>query len=351
VRGSAPVAINARAGARAEIGGVERYASELADRLPILNPTRYRTLKPLPSLAHRLGHAWEQLALPLTARQARLIYSPANVAPLLTGRRNVIVIHDTAPFVTPQAYTAAYRAYHRALAVPLARRALHVITVSEFSKREIVEHLGVPADRVSVIAPGVDPDRFRPDGAAADKTRRELGLDHPYVLAVGTDSVRKNHAALIPAAAALAEHGIELVVAGGRRDYLSGTAATAGLRRLGYVPEELLPGLYAGARALAMPSIHEGFGLPCIEAMASGTPVVAAAAGALPETCQDAAILVRPNDADGFTQALLALAAAEADQDTPPATDLRTKGRRRAADFTWDRTAAETDAVITARLG
>ncbi len=334
---------------RGQIGGVERYATELARRLPALNPARYRTLTPRPSLAHRAGHAWEQLGIPLLVGGCELIYSPANLAPLLTGRRNVIVIHDTAPFVTPEAYSRAYRAYHRALAVPLARHARHVITVSEFSRREIVEYLGVPADRISVIPPGVDGDRFTP-GAAADRARGALGLNRPYVLAVGTGSARKNHAVLTPAAVALAERGIELVVAGGRRDYLSGALATAVLRPLGYVPDELLPGLYAGALGLVMPSIHEGFGLPCIEAMASGTLVVAASAGALPETCQDAAILVDPHDAGGFTRALLTLAIPGSHHGTR-VDRLRSQGIRRAADFNWDASATQTDALLTELLG
>jgi len=141
------------------------------------------------------------------------------------------------------------------------------------------------------------------------------------------------------AAAALLGRGIDLVLAGSERSYLRGAG---GPRRLGYVHEEHLPGLYAGARAFVMPSRYEGFGLPCLEAMASGTPVVAARSGALPETCGDGALLTDPDDANGFAEALLAAAC----DDTVRA-NLVEAGRRRAASFPWSRAAALTDAALT----
>jgi glycosyltransferase involved in cell wall biosynthesis len=153
-------------------------------------------------------------------------------------------------------------------------------------------------------------------------------------------SARKNLGVLDPAAAALADRGIDLVLAGSDRGYLRGQGA--GLRRLGYVDDEHLPGLYAGARAFVMPSAYEGFGLPCLEAMASGTPVVAATRGALPETCGDGALLADPDDPNGFAEALVAAACDEALRTT-----MAQAGRRRAAGFAWSRTAALTDAALT----
>jgi glycosyltransferase involved in cell wall biosynthesis len=303
-----PVVINSRAAVRPEIGGVERVAREMVARLPRLAPSRYRVVRPP---AGRLG---EQGYLPLV--RAELVYSPANLAPI-ASRRNVVVIHDAAALRHPEWYSRPYVAWQRFALPRIARRARLVITVSDFSRREIEEVLGVSA---TVIPNGVD-ERFKPGGEKGD-----------YALVVGTRIARKNLAALEATAKALGARGIELVAAGSGRSYMREEATT--IRRLGYVPDDELPSVYARARVLLMPSLYEGFGLPVLEAMASGTPVVAANRGALPETCGDAALVVEPGDfADAALEAL--------DNER-----LIAAGLARAARFTWERTARETDQAI-----
>jgi glycosyltransferase involved in cell wall biosynthesis len=158
------------------------------------------------------------------------------------------------------------------------------------------------------------------------------------VLTVASRTTRKNLASLDATSRRLASEGIDLVAAGGERPQFRGDAATSdGPTALGHVPDAHLPGLYAGARAFVLPSWHEGFGLTCIEAMACGVPVVAARAGALPETCGDAARYADPFDpADIADQVLQAI-----DDDA-----LRAAGPRHAAQYTWERTARELDAVL-----
>ena len=333
--GGTPVAVNARAAVRAHVGGVERLAREMVRWLPRVHPGRYRVLEPPAALAHRAGHFWEQLALPALSGRCQLIYSPANLAPV-ASRRNVVVIHDVAPLRLPEAYSRQYAAYQRVMLGLLVRRARLIITVSEFSRCELVDVLGAPPARVRVVPEGVAEDFAA--GADAEGLGA-YGLTGPYVLVVGTASERKNLGVLRPAARALKQRGIELVLAGSGRGYLR--VGEVPLRRLGYVAEQDLPAVYAGALALAMPSRYEGFGLPCLEAMACGTPVVAAACGALPETVAEAGLLVDPHDGEGWVDALVSAAFEDGVR-----ARLIEAGRLRAAHLTWRRTAVMTDDAI-----
>lgn len=337
---NAPVAIDARAAVREETGGVERVAREMARRLPSLRPGRYELIAPRPRLAHRAGHAWEQIVLPLAARRAELVYCPANLAPL-ASRRNVVVIHDVAALAHPEWYGRVYVAWQRVVLPRIARRARLVITVSEFAKAEIAERLGVPGERIAVVPNGVS-EIFSPT-ADPQPAKGALGLERPYVLAVSTRIARKNLRLLAGAAGALKDRGVELVSAGSGRAYMKAGEPAPG-RTLGYVPEALLPGLYAGAEALAMPSVYEGFGMPVIEAMASGTPVVASDRAALPEVCGGAAILADPDDPDAFADALLRAIGPERER-------LVAAGLERAASFDWNESARLTDDAIGELLG
>jgi glycosyltransferase involved in cell wall biosynthesis len=325
------IALNARAAARPELGGVERWARELAVRLPALG--EYDAIRPPATLSHRAGHAWEQVVLPCRARRARLLLNPANLAPIAFPR-NAVVIHDAAPLRHPQWYSPLYVRWQRTALPAIAKRACVVITVSEFSKRELAELLHVDAH---VVPGGVD-HRFHP-GADPEPARAALGLTRPYVLTVASRTARKNLSSLDATCRLLGNEGIDLVAAGGQGPQFRDDAATSGgPRALGHVPDAHLPGLYAGASAFVLPSWHEGFGLTCLEAMSCGVPVVAANAGALPETCGDAARYADPADAQEIATQVLAAV----DDDA-----LRAKGPRHAALFTWERTTRELHALLS----
>jgi glycosyltransferase involved in cell wall biosynthesis len=332
------VLIDARAAARPELGGVERWARELAARLPALAPGRYAVARPPAALSHRAGHLWEQGVLPARAARERaaLLLCPANLAPL-AFQRNAVVIHDAAPLREPAWYSRAYVAWQRALLPRIARAARLVITVSEFSRRELAELLRLDPASVAVVPGGVDA-RFHP-GADPEPARAALSLRRPYVLTVASRTARKNVGALEHTARALAPHGVEVVAAGGDRPQFRSDHEASAVRALGHVPDEHLPGLYAGAAAFVLPSRYEGFGLTCLEAMACGVPVVAAHAAALPETCGDAALYADPDDPASFTAALERALSGDGAR-------LRDAGRARAAAYGWERTAREVDAVL-----
>ena len=287
-------------------------------------------------MTHRAGQLWEQVALPLEARRANapLLINPANLAPLAFPR-NLVHIFDAAALREPDWYSKLYSRYQARMLPQVARRAEAIVTGSEFSKAELVELLGVPGSKVHVIAGGVD-QRFSP-AADAEQARAKLSLSSPYVLCVASRTARKNLGSLEPAARLLAADGIELVVAGGDRPQFSEQTRASTVRSLGYVDENLLAGLYAGASAFVLPSLHEGFGLTALEAMASGVPTVLAAAGALPEVAADGALYANPHDPLEIAAQIIAAIGNE---------QLAAAGVARAAQFSWDRTALLLDQLV-----
>lgn len=296
---------------------------------------------------------WEQTALPLQLRRRRLelLHSPHHTTPLAPlPCRRVVTVHDVTFFVLPHRYPWLRRCYFRAVTRQAALRADAVITVSDSSKADIHRVLGLPEGRVHAIplaaAPTFTPER---DPGALEALRRRYGLPPRYVLSVGTLEPGKNRDALLRAFARLRDAGLDhaLVVAGPRgwrQEGLDDTVKELSLRDrvlvLGYVPEEDLPDLYRGAELFAFPSLHEGFGLPALEALACGTPVVASNGSAMPEVLDGAALLVDPRDVGALAQAMVRVLT-----DADLAADLRARGPERARLFSWERTARETLAV------
>ncbi|NPV70661.1 MAG: glycosyltransferase family 4 protein [Firmicutes bacterium] len=295
-----------------------------------------------------LGWGWQSVVLPCAAWWLRfdLLHMPAFAVPPFVPCPVVVTVHDLAYLTHPEwcrEETVSYlsRRVPRAL-----RKASAVITPSAFVRDEVVRCFGVPTERIHPILHGVSPAfRVLPKEEVTD-TRQEMGLPERFLLYVGTIEPRKNLLGLIQAFGQAVAQGLDhsLVIAGAKGWKCTDIYALPrqlGLEHRvlfpGYVPGNLLPALYNAATIFVYPSLYEGFGLPVLEAMACGTPVVASNVSSLPEVVGEAGILVNPLDKDELASAILVLASNEGMRQ-----DLSRKGLEWAAQFSWERTAQET---------
>ncbi|HMP96814.1 MAG TPA: glycosyltransferase family 1 protein [Kiritimatiellia bacterium] len=277
------------------------------------------------------------------AGHADVYHFPNFIRPPLSRGRSVVTIHDAAFLRFPETIEAKNYRYLSRRIRDTVDRADAVICVSAFTARELSALLQVPHERLRVIPSGLDARMRPPDEAALQSLRQRLGLDRPYLLAVGTLEPRKNYPFLMDVFDRLDFDG-DLVIAGMRGWKTEGIFARREasprrerIRLLEYVDDRDLPALYGAAALFVMPSLYEGFGFPPLEAMVCGVPVVAAATGSLPEVLGDAAHLVDGFDAEQWTSAITRMLA---DQDQRQLFTAR--GRSRAASYTWERTAALT---------
>jgi glycosyltransferase involved in cell wall biosynthesis len=294
---------------------------------------------------------WEQSQLAALSGRLDLLHGLAFAAPLAARCPTIITIHDLSFLRFPEAFRPVNRAYLTLATRASVRRAACVIAVSESTRQDVISFLAVPPEKVVVVHNGVT-DEFceAPAGQAREHARR-AGLPESYILFLGTLEPRKNLVRLLEAYARLRQmrdprqgDAPPLMIAGGKGWYYQAVMERVEALGLanhvifpGFIPSEELPWLYRAASLFVYPSLFEGFGLPVLEAMACGAPVITSTVSSLPEVAGDAALLVDPEDAEG-----LALAMQRVLDEPGLAEGLREAGRARAAGFSWDRTAAAT---------
>ncbi len=361
--------------------GTENYSWQITRGLLNSAPTNDFTLyfnqSPLPSILQALNpranvairampfpRLWTHLRLSreMVQNPPDVLFVPAHVLPLLHPRRSVVTIHDLGYLYYPQAHTRNSRLYLDYSTRFSAKQARHIVAVSHATRQDLIRHYGTEPDKISVVYHGYDQQHFRPvdDLAHIEAVCQKYQIDPgPYLLFVGTVQPRKNLSRLLEAFAQISqdtafkcEHpeydNLQLVI-GGKLGWLSGPITrrieelglTQQVKLVGYIADEDLPSLLSGAAAFVMPSLYEGFGLPILEAMACGTPVICSNAGSLPEIAGDAALLHHPLDTAALAWNLRLLL-------TSPQlrSQLRTKGLARVQTFSWERCIRETLAIL-----
>jgi glycosyltransferase involved in cell wall biosynthesis len=356
--------------ARSNSTGTGVYAARLSQHLANRNDLTFEVLNGWDTFSERSGVSsralrtiakllWTHAYLPalLWKRNFSVLHAPAFIAPIASPCPTVITVHDITYLLHPSHFAGWWVAYMKSV-MPLAvKSSAAIICGSEYSKQDIVRAYGIPSDRVQVVPYGIDHSRFHPDVTLDPQWAKQLGIREGYILHVGLFSQRKNIPVLLQAIARLRSKGTwgnrQLVLAGSEVSGITGAAEiydtikqlelTESVILTGHAPDEHIPGLYANAAALVMPSLYEGFGFPILESMAVGTPVVASNSSSLPEVAGDAAILVPPQDVGALAEAIK-----DVIENRTIAEDLRRKGLIRASQFSWERTAEQTVAVYRA---
>jgi len=294
---------------------------------------------------HRLER-WS-LGMEVSRLGLDLLHSPDFIPPAFGARRFVVTVHDLNFIYYPQFLTVESRRYYADQIAWAVRKAHHVLTNSETTRRDVIRLLDVPLEKVTTTYLAADP-TFRPlPQPTVRETLNRYGLRSGYLLFVGTLEPRKNLPGLFTAYRRLLDRRVTdapLVVVGGRGwlceevfASLEDLRLTDRVRFLDAVPNADLPALYNGASLLALPSFYEGFGLTALEAMACGTPVVISDRGALPEVVGEAGVQVDPDDPEGIAEGMAAVLC-----DPDLRQRLERLGKARAAEFSWERTARET---------
>ncbi len=298
---------------------------------------------------------WEQVVQPLALLRERidLLHALAFAGPLSISIPWVVTVYDLSFIRYPDSFNRANRTYLKWATGSAVRRANRVIAISESTKRDLVNHYRIPPERITVVYCGRDCAPSQPDHSAVESWRIRRGLPDHFILHVGTLEPRKNIPRLVRAfararrSAHLPLHLVLVGAKGWKYDEVDRVIAQEQVEDCvvfaGYVPQAELPLWYRAAEAFVYPSLYEGFGLPPLEAMAAGLPVVCSNASSLPEVVGDAALVVPPEDETALADSIVRIAS-----DSALREELVTRGKQQAGKFSWERTAHETALVYEA---
>lgn len=331
------------------VTGVQRYAREVISALVKSGSTQFKfiivmpdrnSFEPFPDVevfrdSSFLPTAiWQQIRLPLLRKKlkADLLWSPCNIGPMF-AEGHVITMQDAATFAGPEWFSLPFSMYYRRIFPLLGRRATRVLTSSFFSKKEIVRYGIADAEKIRVI----------PGGVSTKFTYTNSRIfDFPYLLTVGSRDPRKNTARLIESwnkLPANVKNNRKLVIVGREIRSFSSEGFSKipdDVQFAGYMSDNDLTALYSGADAFVFPSLYEGFGLPPLEAMACGCPVIASKTASLPEVCGDAAYYIDPYSVESITDGIYTVLTDETLRQS-----LRKKGLERAKLYSWEKSARE----------
>lgn len=337
--------------------GVQRVARELIVALGHLPESNRITVAvpPIPDFESVQGTSvvkmgfgkgifWEQVVLPLFAGRHRIV-NLSNSASIFRWNQ-VIYMHDAAVFDTPAHFSWRFRAWYKLMFWILARTSSCVVTNSDFSRKRLAHHCGVSPERISVVPLGADHlDAVEPDASVLQEHKL---ASKRFVLAVSSMNPTKNFGRILEAFRQLDDPTIDLVIVGMKNSTVFGDVqdiqgVAPNIKAVGYISDEKLKALYQHAHCFVYPSIYEGFGIPPLEAMRNGCPVIASSSSALPETCGDAALYCNPHSVDDIARKLHLMLHSP---------DLRStlieRGRSHAARFSWGASAESLSRIIGA---
>lgn len=342
------------------ITGVQRYALELVKEMDemidrgeidstnyefcLLSPSNVVTQPDFKHIHHKevgklKGHLWEQLELPFHAKNGLLV-NLCNTGPAFK-KNQIVTIHDAAVFNYPKAFSFAFRAWYKFLMIRLGKTSKKIITVSHFSKGELMQHCKIAEHKLAVTHLGIDHIHRK---QAAAGTKEKYGIQSPYILAVSTMNPYKNFNLIFEVLPEIEAHNLNVVIVGSQNSKVFGEQAwteSDAVNWVGYVTDEELKALYEEAAGFIFPSLYEGFGLPPLEAMASGCPAIVSSRASIPEVCGDAVLYFDPNSPKEAASRLI-----EITSDPELSEQLSYKGKNHSGLFSWNKCANDTMNII-----